>query len=160
MREHLGVREEGDNRGAMIDLWNKYNGVPAGSPWCLSMIQYLAQQVDHELGTKRKLPQTASVIDLWNKADPKSKQGLEVGNLVLWQMYSKSGLPTRAGHVGVISQVVSRETIISIEGNTRGSDPASGIIDREGREVVEQRRNLDKNKGIMRYLGCINPWIQ
>lgn len=155
IREHIGTREEGDNRGDLIDVWNKFNGVPLGSPWCLSMIQYFIAQVDYELGTKAKTYKTASVIELAHKYHNMTLEP-EVGHLVLWQMYSKSGVPTRAGHIGVVSQVISKDVILSIEGNTRGVH--DGVIDREGKEVVEQRRVLDRNKGIMRFLGCINPW--
>jgi hypothetical protein len=159
MREHIGLREEGENRGELIDKFNLASGVPVGSPWCLSLIQYLVAQVDYELGLKNKLPKTASVMYLWGNCANKLLCGPEPGTLVIWQMYSKSGFPTSAGHVGVISHRVSSEVIQSIEGNTRGVDPASGIIDRDGKEVVEQRRVLNKNGRPMAYLGCLNPWM-
>lgn len=33
-RKHLGVRETGENRGELVDKWNRAGGSPLGSAWC------------------------------------------------------------------------------------------------------------------------------
>lgn len=50
-RNFVGVKEKGGtNRGGLIDGWNKRAGVPVGSPWCMSFVHAMYDDVGVDLG--------------------------------------------------------------------------------------------------------------
>jgi hypothetical protein len=64
-RAHIGVREEGRNRGRMIDAYIRATGLdPEGEhPWCAAFCVYCLQQVRRITGCPRTWIRSARVID-------------------------------------------------------------------------------------------------
>lgn len=62
-----GLKEDGNNRGKLIDKWNEDLGVAKGSPWCVSFPQQMWKLAAEFFKTPDILkPDTASVFYLWN----------------------------------------------------------------------------------------------
>jgi hypothetical protein len=111
-RKHLGHRESGSNRGALVDKWNRAAGSPLGSPWCGNFMNacLMAAGFPSEpwLAACRFIEANAKAgIDGWEWT-----QRPVPGDLVL---FTVSGA---ANHVGMVESVGPAQ-IVTIEGNTR-----------------------------------------
>lgn len=119
----VGIKEVGDNKGPLIEAFQKVTAAPNGSPWCLSFIQALIAFTEKELGLKSPLPNIAGVFDLWNTAPRECRLALpEPGSIALWK---RVGSP--AGHCGLVLGA-HNISFATVEGNTSNSIH----IDREG----------------------------
>jgi hypothetical protein len=111
-RKHLGMRESGYNRGALVDRWNRAAGSPLGSAWCGNFMNacLMASGFPSEpwLAACRFIEANAKVgHDGWEWT-----QSPRPGDLVL---FTVSGA---ANHVGMVESVGPSQ-IVTIEGNTR-----------------------------------------
>jgi len=67
----------------------------------------------------------------------------------------KNGKPTSAGHVGIVVDVTSDGTLVTIEGNTSSEES----VQREGDGVwLKRRRNLNDPRGQMQVKGFLKIW--
>ncbi len=111
-RKHLGMREAGYNRGALVDRWNRAAGSPLGSAWCGNFMNacLMAAGFPSEpwLAACRFIEANARVgHEGWEwTSNPVP------GDLVL---FTVSGA---ANHVGMVESV-GPSSIVTIEGNTR-----------------------------------------
>ena len=159
--KYVGVKEIGDNRGEMVEKFQKaVDGKAQGESWCLSYVFYCIKEVDsafdelamQTLKERHTLFETEHCITLWDKNKDKRIDKPFPGCLIVWQFY-KDNKPTSLGHVGIVKEVVG-EKVKTIEGNTSSSES----VDREGGGVFEKLRRIKVDEGPMRVLGFINPW--
>ena len=154
-RSYLNLHEEGDNRGELIDKMNQMMGVAVGSPWCAAFVWHCLNECNFKTGVGSKLFKSANCMMIWEKSNKKlRKSEPEIGYLVVYQMYSKSGYATQAGHIGIVTSFKSAFEITDISGNTS----VKNSVDREGRIVAENQRKLSKNDGTMRFVGFLDPF--
>lgn len=147
-RKYLGLEEEDGNRGQMIDHWNRLSGVPLGSPWCASFLMFCIEGAANQTSMPHKLSKSAHVLSVFNNSKECWTGHPKPGCLVVWQLGD-----TLKGHIGLITEIVDKTTVRTIEGNTSRKDS----VDREGRVVQEQARNLAA-VGKMKFKGYLDPW--
>lgn len=147
-RFHIGVLEDGTNRGRWIEEFQRaVNGRAEGEPWCMAFAWYCAKRVIDVHGGNPLLYPSESCLQVWER----SPQGQRVprariapGDWAIWQHGS-----TRAGHVGIVSEL-SLNHMSTVEGNTA---EGSGVI-REGDGVYLRARPLG-DVGNMKLLGFL-----
>jgi hypothetical protein len=168
----IGVKEDSENDGPLIRLFQMaVDGRTTKEPWCVGFVQYLCGQVDHEEDdfvaasngvAKRSFPpsvlyKTEGAVPLWESTPRLARIDRPIpGSIVLWRHFSAQGYPTAAGHAGIVANVISKDVVETIEGNT--SPQASHEIVRDGDVVALKRRTLDADVGRMRLIGLLNPW--
>jgi hypothetical protein len=105
----VGLREEGDNRGLMIDLFLKGVNQPPGQPWCAAFVHHVGQRSHFDpIANKSSwpLPNTASCYMLGVYAAQQRilvDEPLDGDVFLLW-----SPMYTRFAHTGIVSRVVER----------------------------------------------------
>lgn len=158
----VGVKEEGNNGGQLIQLFQKaVDNHAANEPWCLSFVQFcikaaeaqynvIQQNCDKETS---KIFLTEHCLTCWTRTDygQRNKEP-EPGNLIIWQHF-KNKKPTPNGHVGIIVEVKDENTVVTVEGNTSDS---SGV-EREGQGVYKKIRRLEGTADMM-VLGFLRVW--
>jgi hypothetical protein len=146
--QYLGIEELDGNRGEMIDHWNRLSGVPLGSPWCASFAMFCVNGTSEQLSIESPLYKSAHVLSVYNQSRACWAPNPEKGFLVCWQMSD-----TTSGHIGIITEVMDRHTIKTIEGNTTSEKS----VNREGRFVAANTRNLGA-VGKLKLKGFLDPW--
>jgi hypothetical protein len=141
-RAHLGVTENaGDNRGPLIDQWNRASGSPLGSAWCGNFMNACLRAAGFE-----NQPWLAAVRII----DARSREGFggwqfvpsnpRPGDLI---MFTIGGA---ANHVGMVESV-SGSTVVSIEGNTRADNEP---VNSNPNAVERRHRPLSSARGYAR----------
>jgi hypothetical protein len=72
----------------------------------------------------------------------------KVGTLVIWQRY-KNGLPTWAGHAGIVTKVNPDGSFVTIEGNTNSTGSREGD---SVQEKVRQNRRVENGLNILGFI--------
>jgi len=148
----IGVQEEpkGSNRGPQVEAYLKCVGLGGGYAWCQAFVRWCYEQAAKELGIPNPVPNTAGVLQCWNKADVGMKlipaQFISHAQLIVPGSQLIMDFGHGEGHTGIVEKVLNG-VIHTIEGNT--NDDGS----REGYEVCRrERRCIDVHiKGIIRY---------
>lgn len=140
-RTQLGVHEDAGNKntGPQVDEYLKSVGLGPGYSWCMAFVYWCYKQAASQLAVDNPLAKTAGVLDQWNR------RRLHFGYVQptpgdIFIMDFGKGL----GHTGMVTKVEGI-WIYTIEGNS--NDEGS----REGYEVCERRRSVDKIKGYLRF---------
>jgi hypothetical protein len=114
-REHLGVRETGENRGALVDKWNRAGGSPLGSAWCGNFMN--ACLMNAGFPSETWMARCAFI-----EGHARTGQGgwewtssPRPGDLVL---FTVNNAPN---HVGMVESVTA-DVVVTIEGNTHPDD--------------------------------------
>ena len=156
-RRWLGVIEEGQNSGQLINLMQAAAGISDGDSWCMAYIQYCLQAVQRQVkalgdGVNLSIPVSGHCLTTWNKT-PKLYRHDEpkVGAIVIWQHGTTSN-----GHCGWVTDVDGKGFFRCLEGNTRktGTD-----VERNGGEVCYKKRHIS-GAGDMKVVGFIDPFVQ
>lgn len=158
----VGMTEVGgDNKGQVVELFQKVIGGANREAWCLSFVMYCIKSVDDcynfcrmGLYPDSPLKKTESTIDLWNSSSPLSKVNPSAGKIVIWEHYSSKGMRTGLGHAGIVIGFDTDGALLTIEGNT---SPSVAEINRNGDGVYKKRRPLG-DVGTMKLLGFLDPW--
>lgn len=154
-RRWLGVAEERQNSGQLINLFQAAAKISDGDSWCMAFVQFVLQATARQakaLGTDVTLsiPVSGHCWTVWHNT-PALYRFSEpaVGRLVLW---NKTG--TTDGHAGIITDVWSKTSFSTLEGNT--SSTSTSVV-RNGGEVVYKKRST-AGTSTMKILGYIDPW--
>jgi hypothetical protein len=114
-RKNLGVKEIPENRGALVDKWNRAGGSPLGSSWCGNFMN--ACLMNAGFPSETWLARVA-----WIEGHAKTAQGgwewtssPRPGDLVV---FTVNNAPN---HVGMVESV-SADVVVTIEGNTHPDD--------------------------------------
>lgn len=146
----VGLREEGQNRGQMVELMLMQVGQPGGVPWCAAFVYHAGYwaHFDHRDGRSSwPLPRTASCWELGEFARVRGVRYLapEPGDVFLVHVPALR----RFGHTGIVAAVDARHAsgaeavyeCTTIEGNS--NDAGS----REGVAVVRRTRTFSPRNG-------------
>lgn len=143
----LQVREEGDNRGEMVEAFQREAEINPGAPWCAAFVNWCAKQAASVKGVHSPLEDVPlegyvqSYVEYgrdqgWIVEEPEA-----IGDLFcLWYPWLNDG-EGRYGHIGFVYEVGS-PTFRTIEGNTNkdGSREGDGVYvrsrSRQARKLV------------------------
>lgn len=141
-RSYVGMKEQGRNRGPLIDKFNRTAGVELGSPWCATSASYIIGQACYATGILRPLPGFASCARILQQA---RELGLVVapsncrpGDLFVY--VNSDG----TGHMGWIASHPTEGKVTTLEGNT---NPGG---ERDGDGFYERRRTVSGFDGVIR----------
>lgn len=135
---YVGVQEEGYNRGALIDTWNRFVGAPLGSPYCSAFVSWVIYRA-------RAVPRGRFPLALqWSRVHgvlPPRRSLLRPGMLIVWRRGSSGW----RGHVG-FCEAVRGDVITTIEANTSPPGMRSPARDEgEGDGVWRKLRSWERN---------------
>jgi hypothetical protein len=149
-RKFLHVNEKlGKNRSKEIDMFNKAMGIALGSPWCMSKQQWLIDAVEKKFKVVSRVFRSAHCVTVWNKTPKDLKsQTPAVGSLIIWNHKGTSN-----GHVGLILEILDKNNVLVLEGNTGPGEN----VERNGDGVYIKRRSI-KGSGSMVVLGFVKIW--
>lgn len=153
----IGVQEEGgNNSGPVVEMFQRVIGRAEKEPWCVSFVQYCVKEIDKRMKTNTVLFPTESSQMLWVKTPKVARiEKPAPGCIVVWTSF-KNDKPTAFGHVGIVREVLDKDWMLTVEGNT-GPDSGSTIV-REGDGVYMKRRRISQKTGTMRTCGFLLPW--
>ena len=113
-RSYIGTREHGNNRGTLVDLWNRFVRAPYGSPWCASFVSWCLD-VAHARSPRTRTAWSRGFVD--ESAIPAAMVlsgavNIEPGDILIWRRSPS------LGHIGFSSSHWKRAKGRSVEGNT------------------------------------------
>lgn len=120
-RSYIGTREHGNNRGALVDRWNRFVRAPYGSPWCAAFVSYCLSA-----GNARS-PRVRSAWSRAFTAHPAvsatavltGAYKVRAGDIIVWRRSAT------AGHIGFALENWKKHTGKTIEGNTSSGQGGS-----------------------------------
>lgn len=145
--KYLHVRElHNDNRGPEIDTWNRYLGLPMGSPYCAAFGIYMYHLAGYDL------PKIGRCCLLWERCQANGLkyktftaedvamgiERLQPADGVIWRHGTGTGQNWN-GHFGLTRYQMDRRDFGSREANTM---PSSAGNQREGGGVYDRERTL------------------
>lgn len=150
----VGVHEVGENRGPLIDVWQRRQFQTSGWPWCLIFIQELVDSVDllydaaHLMCStfRHGLPETAHVMTLWRALEAYRLDSPRPGALAVWRLKGSD-----SGHIGIVEHGRSVEMFGTIEGNTGDGN------EREG-EGIARKTCTARPRGNLELKGFVPAW--
>jgi hypothetical protein len=146
----MRVREQGSNRGALVEHFQKtVDGKAQAEPWCAAFVCTLLKEVGMAEG-KPTLTLSEHCMTLF-RTNKDSEVALPfAGALVIWERTDGSG----RGHAGVcISGMTDDGYFLTIEGNT-----SAGGASAEGDGVYMLSRSMKGFKGY-KIAGFLDPWV-
>ena len=146
----VGLREQGHNRGQMVELMLMEVGQLPGAPWCAAFVHHVGywSHFDHVGGASSwPLPRTASCWELGEFARGRQAQLTDAAAGDVFLVYDHR--LRRFAHTGIVVAVNERYELngdllhlcTTIEGNSN-EDGA-----REGIGTVRRTRNLSRRRG-------------
>lgn len=147
LRQDVGKREVGQNRGDWVDEVNMWIGAPLGSSYCLSIILHRLFLTTIKTGWKFKLPKTPSCTNFYNlcldhlKIDFEN-ENLKSGDIIIWKLNG-----SWKGHAACLEN-----GNVTLEGNT---SPPKGD-QRNGDGFYRKKRNI-YGFGDLKIYGVIRP---
>lgn len=159
-KSYIGVKEEGNNAGSQIELFQSVVSKPQKQAYCVDFALYCVDKVDNEaeqlvmmsLPDHNKLPRTEHALTMYNKSTDLHVDVPFAGCLIIWG-FVKDGKLTGLGHCGIIVEVKDK-VYVTVEGNT---GPSNSAIEREGEGVyLKERKKTDYTT--MKVMGYIDPW--
>lgn len=149
MEACVGIREHGNNAGAMVELIQETLGSADREAWCMSTVQTCIAYAELKTGIKSPVYATEHCMTCFRET-PKSQRVVNYparGAIVIWKHGN-----TDSGHTGVVCDT-DGDTFTTVEGNT-GPESA---VNREGDGVYRKHRNIH-GSGSMKVQGFIKPF--
>lgn len=131
--EALKVRENGNNRGEVVDALNKHAAGRTGIPWCVAFCDFCVDNAYESTGLEKPYDVGVSSSALYRAAADAGLLRVST-SARRGDLFIVPGGPTRWKHTGIIERWDGRE-IVTIEGNT---SPA-GVS--EGQGIYRRRRD-------------------
>jgi hypothetical protein len=144
--QYVGTGEDAPNRSAFIDACNAFTKAPLGSPYCLSALLYLANDVANRLQLELDIIRTPSCVRFYSKSVRKADYPTR-GMIMIWQRLDNEF----QGHAALVESVLDNGMISTIEFNT--SSLGSGV-NREGDGCYRKIRSPSGTQK-MRVLGYV-----
>ena len=148
-REVLSVREDGSNRGTIVEVYLKAVGLAPGNPWCMAFVVLRLIKAAASLGLAfpKDVPKTGSTVlfsdygknkGFWiRRADFElGRANIQPGDIVFYFFPSKG----RIAHTGIVVELADNKNFFTVEGNTSGG--ISDNVDRDGQGVYMKLRTL------------------
>lgn len=161
----IGVKEVGgNNKGEFVKMFQKaVDGRANGEPWCAAFTSYCIKTTSEvfkkAIGSsspafETQLKISESVCNFWfNSPESCRIEKPEVGCLILWRRWS-NGKPTWQGHIGIVVEVVDKDLVRTVEGNTSSDGPN----ERDGDGVFLKNRSITRHYGSLRPLGFLRAF--
>lgn len=130
----LGTRETARNSGPRVDEYLASVGLGPGYPWCAAFVYWCAGKA-RPPGFINPCPRTASALNLWAESNPDCRRSAPAPGFVFILNHGH-GL----GHVGIVEEVLTDGTIVTVEGNTNAEGSREG--DRVARHQWEPASGL------------------
>lgn len=153
-RKYIGQTEIPGNKGFNnLDFQTKMLavGFQSGNAWCAYFAELVAKEaIPSKFKDFDKLFSASAVTTFNNFKTAKYDitDYPRVGNVVIWQEQS-NGKPSWTGHVGIVTQAISKTAFKSVEGNTNTDGGREGYI------VAEKNRTVKKVQNGLQVLGFI-----
>jgi len=152
----LGVQEHGgNNRGQIVEMFQRTIGRAVREPWCMSFVQYCLEKADELYSLVQNdddehwIHGSEHCMSVWRTTDLECRiKEPRPGLIAIWRHKG-----TDNGHTGIVVDV-DGSIITTIEGNT-GTDDKTVV--REGDGVRRKRRPL-RSIGSMYLVGFLDPW--
>lgn len=153
----VGVTEQGNNSGQLIQIWQKTVDAKAvEEPWCMCFVQSQIKTIDQMfykvfgLTNFTRVFPSEHCFTVWQKSPAEIRSKIPLpGSIAIWKQKDST-----SGHTGIVTSVnIAQKTFKTIEGNT---SPGDGIV-REGQGVYEKTRTMD-GQGKLELLGFLVPW--
>ncbi len=136
-KKEIGVKEDpiGSNCGARIEEYQRaVDGRANAESWCMCFVQFLVKEVEKANKVKSLLFRSESCMTVWERSPIEMRrESPSPGCIAIWQLGN-----SRAGHTGIVTEVLKDGKFTSVEGNTTID---KGII-REGFGVFFKTRSL------------------
>lgn len=157
-RAMINLEEEGDNRGAEINLMHNVGGSSPGDAWCMSFVQSCLAYVEKKLGLVSPVVRTAQCTAVWFQTDAgqRTKTYPLGGAIAVWQSIQDRN----KGHTGIVIDC-DGNTMHTIEGNAAPATHLHDGIEREGDSVFMFHRPWDvfnADKRGLKLLGALKPF--
>jgi hypothetical protein len=153
-RQYVGKTEKPGNKGfndlvfetKMISV-----GFASGQAWCSYFAELVAKEALPTKAVELNKHFSASAVQTFKNFTDAGYQISKIpvkDSVVIWQNY-KDGKPQWTGHAGIVSNVLSKTSFQSIEGNTNDNGGREGYI------VAEKTRTIATRKDGLDILGFI-----
>lgn len=155
---YIGTREEGgNNKGAVVNLFQDTVGAPMAQAWCMNFVQSMIALVEHFLGVKSSLIASEGCAQVWAAASTaqKVKKIPAAGAVIIWGKYSAKG-KYLGGHTGLVD-FCDGEYFYGVEGNTESGIAKNAQVVRDGGGVYHTKRSM-KGQGSMKLRGFLKPF--
>lgn len=159
----LNIKEVGGpNKGPEVEKFQKaVDGKASGEPWCCCFVWFCILEAQKQYAAKFKedlqsqLYKVEHVLTLWNLSPKESRLTAPVpGCLIIWQHMDANGNQTARGHIGIVTRVIDKTFVETIEGNTSND----AVVQDEGDGVYLLKRNFKQQTGTKRVVGFLLPW--
>jgi len=143
----VGIKEQGNNSGPMVELFQETIGNAVKENWCMSFVQSCLGYAEKKTGIKSPVFASELCTEVWSKT-PKSnrvKLAPAPGAITIWQRGN-----TIYGHTGVMLEYQGSK-FSSCEGNTSDSNMSNG-------DCVALKSRSSKATGRLKVLGWIKPF--
>lgn len=138
----VGVREEGDNRGLMVQAYQACVGIDAGESYCMAFIYWCFDQAAKWLVVNNPLYRTGRVLEqLAEREDFKvpAEDVPQPGDIGIIK------LSATHGHCYIVRAPAEAGCVLSVEGNTNDDGSANGNGD------YFRKRNIAKTTAFLRF---------
>lgn len=155
----VGIVEQGNNSGRLVNLIQSTVGLGSGDPWCMAFVQTCIAYVEMKTEIISPLITSGSCMEVWNTTPPDMKvKNIPLGGAIcIWKHINSA----YNGHTGIVLDC-DGTTFHAIEGNTSGTTEDLGSkIFSNGDGVYFTHRYYDlfnTNYGDLLLLGCIKPF--
>lgn len=145
----IGVREEGNNKGKWVEIFQKaVDGKASQESWCMGFVQYILKEIEKETKESSGIFSSEHCMTVWAKTpDDRKLKKPEVGCIVIWNFVG-----TSSGHAGIVTRVAG-DRMDTIEGNT---GDGKGVV-REGDGVYARNRSHGGDSK-MKVVGFLKPF--
>jgi hypothetical protein len=155
----VGTQEAGgDNKGQIIELFQRSVSLTPGLPWCAAFVHYCLDRVKAQAlaldmnAPVSKIHRSGHCLTIWNKTPLANRvDPIDVvpGDLMLWRVKGSD-----AGHMGIVLTNGHKGSMSTVEANTSPSVE----VERNGDGVYIKNR-LIGGYGTAEVLGWLRPWL-
>jgi len=161
-KKWLNIKETGPNKGPEVERFQKaVDGKASCESWCAAFVMYCIFETEKQyksrfnVDLKTWLYKTEHVLTMWNLSPKECRLTAPIpGSLIIWQHLDSAGNQTAKGHVGIVSRVIDKTFIETIEGNTSND----AVVQDDGDGVYLLKRNYKQVVGTKRVVGFLSPW--
>ncbi len=124
-KSQVGVRENGFNKGKMVEEFQKVvDGKAQSEAWCMAFMQWVIKKVCDQHGIKNPMYQSEHCYTVWNGTPEKYRLSKPKAGSIMIQVTKTKGKTN--GHTGIVTGGISGDNFSTVEGNTNGAGSSEG----------------------------------
>lgn len=159
---YVGTREVGgQNRGPVVEMFQRRLGLPVGSSWCMAFVFTCFDDSAATLDMPNMLVRTGGCVDHWNHANPETRvpvlkfdpAALHRGSIFVIDHGISPTTGYHRGHTGLVTDFDTATMMFAtVEGNTNmaGSRNGDGVY-------IRSRHITEINVGFIDYSKLGDP---